>query len=121
MSPEHLSLIEDLTVCYYSILRHSPNLTRMEVCRLIAKSSAPRFYVSPSYARRIIRDITIGKPRATCSRAAEEHRELYHRWQLLDDKSPESLQQLLNSPAPSFYLSAHRINKLLYKYYDRRK
>lgn len=114
-------LVNDLTTCYYRILKENPKYTRMQICEILSQSPAPRFYTSLAYARRIIRDISVGKPRASRSPHAQMHRDIYDRWLSLADHSDEALQHLIESPAPSFYLSKHRIKYLLYRVYDRRK
>ena len=114
-------LANDLTTCYYRLLKENPKFTRMQICELLSQAPAPRFYTSVAYAHRIIRDMSIGKPRASSSRHAQMHRDIYNRWLSLPERTDEALQSLLESPAPSFYLSKHRIKYLLYRIYDRRK
>lgn len=113
--------IQDLSALFWDLKRTNGNLDRLTICQQLESMPAPRFYISLSYAQRIIQDLNLGKPRATCYRMCQEHSELYRRWQASEEKTPEALQAILESPAPSFYLSAHRINRLLYKIYDKRK
>ena len=112
-------LVRDLTECYFRILRAHPQYTRMEICSLISQMPAPRYYRSLSYAQKIIRHMAAGKPRASSYHMRDMHKDLYSRWLALPNKTDENLAQLLASPAPSFYLSKHRINKLLYRTYGR--
>ena len=80
---------------------------------------APRYYRSVSYARKIINQMAIGKPRASVYRISEMHKDIYSRWLDLSKKDDDNLQAILSKPAPSFYLSKHRIYKLLYRNYGK--
>ena len=120
-------LLKDLDEVYKSIIvantREGRIMTRRQVCELIARSPAPRLYITPEYALRIFR----GHPRCgthtNSYRVAAMQQELRSRILSL----PENMRTLANiakviaEPAPSFYLSSRRIYDFLYKVYDRRK
>lgn len=114
-------LVNDLYTSYYHILKENPKLTRSQICEILSNYPAPRFYTTLTYAWRIVRDMSAGRPRASRYRCADMHRDIYNRWVAQSEHTEESLRQIIESPAPSFYLSKHRIKKLLYSYYDRRK
>ena len=122
-------LILDLNEVYTTIVRQNLKdgimMSRREICEKIATMPAPRLYISPEHARLLTysynRISSKGNNREY--RAAAKHAEFYRRYNSLpaNARSLQNIMALLQEPAPSFYLSPERINRLLYKIYDRRK
>ena len=116
----HIALLSDLYSAYRQILRENTRLgliqTRLQVCDRISRLSAPRFYVSPLYAKRIINSMSNGTPRASRQRL-RLHREIYQRWLSLPEsqRTDSALSDILTQPAPSYYLGVEHISRLLYK------
>lgn len=114
-------LISDLYAEYKRIKDANTELgifeQRLTICKRIASLPAPRFYISVHYLERIIKEMSMGYYRAKCNRFRKHH-ELYKRWLSLPDekKNKEGLIEIINQPAPSYYVGADRINRLLYKY-----
>ena len=114
-------LLSDLLALYTGIVqenfRNGVFWNRRKICIKIASLPAPRLYITPRYARRIILVMEKGRLRAHSPWRSRQHRELYRRWLSLPEaeRTPESLDKILSEPAPSFYLSPARINILLYK------
>lgn len=115
-------LLSDLDSLYFRLLQENykngeHSYTRMELCRIISRTPAPRFYCSVEYALRIIHDLKRGVNRAKGFYRRKQHRDLFCRFMTLprEEQTRVSLERILNSPAPSFYLSPYRINTLLYK------
>jgi hypothetical protein len=96
-------------------------LSRLKVCEIIANSPAPRLFITPEYAMRVIK----GHPRcqSVTYGTSRMHKELLARYEALpeDSRTFINIEKIINQPAPSFYLSPIRISDLLYMVYDRRK
>jgi hypothetical protein len=117
-------LIQDLDALYTQIVvrnaKEGIEMSRLEVCELIAQSPAPRLYISPDRALYISHnfDKYASKRFFRCS---AKHQEFHRRFLELPKnmRNLTNIRRILDEPAPSFYLSAERINKLLYKVYKR--
>lgn len=122
-------LLKDLDDLYKKIVQNNNAegriMSRAEICKIIADSPAPRLYISPERARRLT--FNFDKYRAPDNShkhgKAAMHAEFYRRYLELPKelRSITNIERIIEQPAPSFYLSPHRIYKLLYKIYDRRK
>lgn len=122
-------LLKDLDDLYKKIVQNNNAegriMSRYEICKIIADSPAPRLYISPERARKLT--FNYEKYRAPDNShkhgKAAMHAEFYRRYLELPKelRSITNIERIIEQPAPSFYLSPHRIYKLLYKVYDRRK
>lgn len=118
-------LLRDLNEAYFTIVRDNQKkgiiMSRRQICELIARSPAPRLYITPDRARRLMFNYT--KYRARKYQASGKHEEFYRRYQQLPKEQRNSLniQNLIDQPAPSFYLTAAYIDRFLYKIHDNRK
>lgn len=114
-------LLKDLRDYYDRIVsetrREGRILTRMEICHIIAQSPAPRIYVTPDYATRIVKSISQKKAFAQGSYRKKKHEELYRRYMSLppEKRNKNGIRTIIEEPANSFFLSPYRINILLYK------
>lgn len=121
MRLDPLPLLRDLYGAYQQILKDNNKagitMTRIEVCRKLSTLPAPCLYISVDFARRIIRSMEKGKQRAHSPWRFRQHHELYRRYLSLppEKRNTAGIKEILSRPAPSFYLSPHRINHLLYK------
>ena len=123
-------LLKDLDAVFKSIVisnnREGRIMTRREVCDIIAKSPAPRLYITPEYALRIFRgDVRCGA-RTNSYRVSVMQQELKKRISALPKnmRSISNIAKVIAEPAPSFYLSPRRIYDFLYQVYaknNRRK
>lgn len=117
-------LIQDLDALYTQIVvrnaKEGIEMSRLEVCEIIAQSPAPRLYINPDRALYISRnfDKYASKRFFRCS---AKHQEFHRRFLELPKnmRNLTNIRRILDEPAPSFYLSAERINKLLYKVYKK--
>lgn len=122
-------LLQDLDNLYKKIVIQNTAegriMSRHEVCEIIANSHAPRLYISPERARKLTFNFDKYRaPEGSHKRGkAAMHAEFYRRYLALPKelRSITNIERIIEQPAPSFYLSPHRIYKLLYKVYDRRK
>ena len=128
-TPTTLQLIADLDALYTSILRRNIKegilMSNEQIYQLMSESPAPRLYLSPDKAIRLAYNSS-NKTIRICGhkfRSGLKHQEFYHRLSSLPPsmRTPKNIINLLEAPAPSFYLGPDRIKKLLYKVYDRRK
>lgn len=119
------TLLRDLDSLYTSIVVHNTKndirMQRKQICEIISRSPAPKLYITVDHARRILSNYH--KHRASKYYNSAMHQELWQRWQALppEERTTARLQEIINQPAPSFYLSAKYIYVLLYKIYDRKK
>jgi hypothetical protein len=117
-------LIQDLDALYTQIVvrnnKEGIEMSRLEVCELIAQSPAPRLYISPDRALYISRNFDKYAAKRFF-RSSAKHQEFYRRFLELPKnmRNLTNIRRILDEPAPSFYLSVERINKLLYKVYKR--
>lgn len=118
-------LIQDLNTLYLRIVRDNTRkgilMTRRQICDIISRSPAPRLYITPEYAQRVLR--TFPKYSARHYGSGGKHLELYNRYAALppEERTLSNLNKIIDQPASSFYLSSQYIYRLLYKIYDKRK
>lgn len=118
-------LVSDLDALFSSIVRDNEKkgvfMTRLQICELISKSPAPRLYITPEQARRLMYNYE--RYKAKKYSVSGKHEEFYRRYVLLpaNQRTYSNISRIIEQPAPSFYLSASYINRILYNIYDRRK
>ena len=117
-------LINDLDSMFKTILvknnREGRIMFRKEICEQISRMPAPRLYITPEYALRVVRN----HPRCGAvkpSRSRMQQEEVRHRYYSLpeDERTLTNLAKVLEEPAESFYLSPVRISRLLYYVYGK--
>lgn len=87
-----------------------------EIARIVSMSPAPRFYISYEEARRFVSRMERGKPIPLKNKLRlEQIKELHRRWKLTGSTRYVPLVGIIDSPAPSFYLSHHHILSIIYK------
>lgn len=87
-----------------------------EIARIVSISPAPRFYISYEEARRFVSMMERGKPIPLKNKLRlEQIKELHRRWKLTGSTRYVPLVGIIDSPAPSFYLSHHHILSIIYK------
>lgn len=122
---QHQQLLKDLDALYTSIVvsntKNGILMSRMQICEKIANSPAPRLYISPERARFLT--FNYHRYRAKKYKAIGKHAEFYRRYCALppEQRSMQNIIKILEQPAPSFYLSAEYISRILYRIYDRRE
>lgn len=117
------TLINDLDAAYTALIRDNEKkgiiMNRRQICARLSKTPASRLYITPDYARRILRNF----PKYCASRygATGKHKELFDRYSRLppEERTLMNITKIINQPAKSFYLSPKYIYVLLYKVYDR--
>ena len=89
-----------------------------EIARIVSISPAPRFYISYEEARRYVSRMERGKPIPLKNKLRlEQIKELHRRWKLTGGTRYVQMEGIIASPAPSFYVSRHRILSIMYKKY----
>lgn len=120
-------LLKDLDEVYSSIVatnhREGRVMTRRQICDIISKSPAPRLYITPEYALRILRGHPRCGARTNSYRVAAMQQEMRSRILALPEnrRSLADIAKAIAEPAPSFYLSSRRIYDFLYKVYRRKQ
>ena len=101
--------------------KDNPNISLGEVIKEAVKSSAPRLYVSFENTRRFISLLARKKrlPIKNSNRVAM-YKEIYHRYiKRVKDSSKRYkyiiLEQIIEEPAPSFYLDEETFRGIVYK------
>lgn len=116
---------------FFKLKRENPEITIKEAADIIAKSPAPRFFCNYENARRIISLLNRGEELPiTNENKIAMYKDIYRIWSEKDvdnahqlDKRAKymgTLQGVLDSPAPSFYLSKETIVGLICKPIRRR-
>lgn len=92
-----------------------------EICRKVADSPASRFWVSEERATVVISAIIAGRPlsRMRCNKR-EMFEEIYRRFITLREQYPyrtvpELVAEVVNSPAPKFYLTPRSVAQMIYR------
>lgn len=118
----YTSLLQDLDAIRKSIVvrnfKKNIIMPQSEICEIIAHSPAPRLYVTPERARRLL----AGFPNCQASGSNNAmYQELYKRYSELPPEKRNflNLPAIIFQPAPSFYLSPLYIKKLLIKVYGK--
>ena len=120
-------LLNDLDEVYKSIVvanhREGRIMTRREICNIIAKSPAPRLYITPEYALRVFRGDRRCGASVSSYHATAMQQELRSRILALPEnmRSLANIAKVIAEPAPCFYLSSYRIYDFLYKVYRRKQ
>lgn len=74
-----------------------------QVCEVIAHEPAPRYYLTESYAVNAMYAIRNGR-----TQTSRQLKDLYRQW-----RRTNNIIKAINTPAPSYYLSATRIYRIL--------
>lgn len=114
-------LIADLYTAYMEIKRDYESrgyfLSRQQICDILSKASAPRFYITPYTAlRSVIMPMEQGKTPRSKGLRKGMHLELFQKYLSLRSSYGRSvaIQLAITQNASSYYLSARHIDKLLY-------
>lgn len=86
-----------------------------EIMRIASAMPAPRFYVSPSVAIKRVSELARGKWRSKYEASKLQYEELLRRWRASGAKNYTALADIVEEPAPSFYLSYITFEQLVYR------
>lgn len=128
MSEKHLLkkiLTKDLVKCYFELLPSCDYVVK-RAFHAVMQSPAPRFYVDYHNARRYISQI---EKRGDCNITRPLRRKMYfdlHRiWKERCGKGKQGrflvLEQIIEEPAPSFYLDKVTIMHYVYDSFSKKK
>ncbi|MBO7193296.1 MAG: hypothetical protein J6V47_03330 [Bacteroidaceae bacterium] len=116
---------QDVVKSFFESLKEvrktKPYATQEEIIRHAVKSKAPRFYVTFENARRFVSLLSRKKKLPLInSNKLEMYKEIYHRYiKKVKDSSKRYkyiiLEQIIEEPAPSFYLDEQTFRGILYK------
>lgn len=98
-------------------------ISRKGIIELIQEQPAPRFYISPYTAQLYINDI---QHRRTNSKRPDMMQDLLENYNRLKAENPNQTKEWLyehvvEQPAKSFYLTAMRIEEIIFGYRTRKK
>lgn len=116
---------------FFKLKKEKPEITIREAADIIVKSPAPRFFCNYENALRMVSLLNRGKELPiTNENKVAMYKDIYKIWSEKDvdnahklDKRAkyiDTLPEILNSPAPSFYLSKETIIGLICKPIKRR-
>lgn len=117
---------EAIKELFFKLKKENPEITNNEAADIIIKSPAPRFFCNYENVIRMISLLDKGKELPiTNENRITMYKDIYRIWSEKDvdnthklDKRVKylsTLPDILNSPAPSFYLSKHTIVNLISK------
>ena len=116
----------DLSKLVYKLMREHPDKKMYEIINLAASHPAPRFYVSYENARRYVSELERGKElNLKVKHTIDMYKELHRRYVLLRKERREAgvrrinytlLEEIIDSPAPSFYASSDGLRWLFYRH-----
>ena len=119
----HEALAHDLTEAFFALLRQYPEKKIEDVIKMVPLQKAPRFYVSFETARRRLSCIKKGTLIfKSNTNKIKLYAEIYKRWKALNNgtdfknNSYTCLHDIINSPAPCFYIDFHTASGIIYKY-----
>ena len=87
----------------------------MEIFAIAAKEPAPQFFVNFPQAYRTVSALARHGYRPQNEHKAAMYDELYRRWKLRGVEHFAGLEEIINEPAPSFYMSDEAFKALVYK------
>lgn len=107
-------MVEDCVNAFYKVLNEK-KCAIIEAMRIACHSEAPRFYFTYEVARRHVSRIERGLPLdITNKNKIEAIKEIHRRWKALGTTSYIPLFEILNKPAPKFYMSDEHFIKCIY-------
>ena len=116
-------LARDLTERFFELLRQYPEKEIRDIMKMVPSQKAPRFYVGFETARRHLSNLRRelefhnAQPNKT-----NLYAELYRRWKAInggndyEKNSYACLHDIINSPAPCFYIDYETARSIIYKY-----
>ncbi len=116
---------EDVTKAFFETMREvrksNPQATQNDIIEQAAKCKAPRFYVTFENARRYI-SLMVRKKRVPIvnKNKMEMYKEIYRRYikRIQESSCPYRfivLENIIEEPAPSFYLDEETFRGIVYK------
>lgn len=110
---------QDIVDAFHKALKQNPGLPIHQVMEIACNSPAPRFYVSYHKAARLISMLERGLPLPinNANRLAM-YKELHRRLIKSRGNNPKSyhlLREIINTPAPSFYMDTFTFEQTVYK------
>lgn len=108
-------MMEDCVNAFYKVLNEK-KCEILEAMRIACHSEAPRFYFTYEVARRHVSRIERGLPlEITNKNKIEALKEIHRRWKALGTTSYIPLSEILEKPAPKFYMSDDNFIRCVYK------
>ena len=119
----HEALARDLTEAFFKLLRQYPEKKTDDIIKMVPLQKAPRFYVSFENARRRLSHIKKGTlVIKSNTNKIKLYAEIYKRWKATnggndyEKNSYACLHDIINSPAPCFYIDFETARGIIYKY-----
>lgn len=115
------SRITDVVNAYYDsmkiVLSKNPEAKRDDILNETIRKSAPRFYITFENARRFVSMLNRGMDiPITNDNKRMMYYEIYRRFKEKMSTDYGILRDILDEPAPSFYLSYWEVSGIVYKY-----
>lgn len=115
------SRIADVVNAYYNsmkiVLSRNPEARRDDILNETIKKTAPRFYITFENARRFVSMLNRGMEiPITNENKRMMYNEIYRRFKERKSDDYGILRDILDEPAPSFYLSYWEVSGIIYKY-----
>lgn len=116
---------KDITMAYERIVKagaYIRNVSRSTIISLIQEQSAPRFYIAPHTAKLYLLNIhQPGTRYRQKKHMIDDLRENFYRLKQQNPGKPKEwlYENVVEMPAKSFYVSAHRIEEIIFQYSGR--
>lgn len=110
---------EDVVNAFYKAMSENPDKKVLELFDIARKMEAPRFYVTFDNARRIISMLDRGLELPLIFESKKRmYQELYNRLKKKRGNKKQCyqlLEEIINSPAPEFYMDTETFKQIFYK------
>ena len=98
--------VRDLREAFFKVTSTHPGMLYRDAYKVAAESGAPRFYCTYEQARRFVSLINRKQPLPLKQENKRRmYRGIYKKWKAAGYTTFKALYEIINSPAPSFYLS----------------
>lgn len=108
-----------------SMRKQSPYVSQEQIIENTIRQGAPRFYTTYENARRFVSLLDRGKniPLVNSNKIAMYH-ELFQRYREIKQQKPQLigytiLEEIIEQPAPSFYIDIKTLRYIIYKSYKK--
>ena len=98
--------VRDFREVFFKVISTHPGMLYRDAYKVAAESGAPRFYCTYEQARKFVSLIKRKRPLPLRQENKRRmYRDIYKKWKAAGHTTFKALHEIINSPAPSFYLS----------------
>lgn len=98
--------VRDFREIFFKVISTHPDMLYRDAYKVAAESGAPRFYCTYEQARRFVSLINRKRPLPLKQENKRRmYRDIYKKWKAAGYTTFKALHEIINSPAPAFYLA----------------